>query len=146
MVTDAEARNFGCDLLEHAIQHFAVTAIDRADIAHIEPKPAARDRVHHPTATETADFALAPDAARPAGAGLHQAVVLARIALDQFGKRIGGEQRRVMYLVRKLDRLMAPQQRMGVVSIGENLVFAHCLAPTGSGLKSRIPSPPGVPL
>ena len=98
MVTGAEARNFRRDLLEHAIQHFAVTAIDRADIAHIEPKPAARDRVHHLTAAEIADLALAPDAARPAGAGLHQAVVLARIALDQLGERIGGEQRRLMHL------------------------------------------------
>ena len=66
MVTDTRSRNLGCDFLEHAIEHFAVAAIDRADIAHVEPKPAARDRVDHLTAAEIADFALAPDAARSA--------------------------------------------------------------------------------
>src|SRR5215211_2211141 len=109
MLWRLKAGDLGRDFVKHPLDQLAIAVIDRTDMAHVQPQPAARDRLDHLTAAEIADVALAPDAAEAAGAGLHQTVVLARIFFDQPGKLIHRESRRAMHLMLEPDRLMAPQ-------------------------------------
>ncbi|HEV7877691.1 hypothetical protein [Bradyrhizobium sp.] len=126
-----EVRYLGDDFLKHAVDQFTVTGVNRGDVAHVEPEPAARDGVDDFAATEIADIALTPQFFAAAGAGLHQAVMLARIAFDQFCQVVHRKRRRLVHLVLEPDRLMGPQLRMRLVPFGEDLVRRHCRAPAG---------------
>ena len=57
-----EARYLGGDFLEHPVDQLAVAAVDRADVAHVEPEAAAGDRLDHLATAEIADIAFAPHA------------------------------------------------------------------------------------
>ena len=136
-----EAGNLGRDFLEHPVDQLAVAAIDRADVAHVEPEPAAGNRFDHLPAAEIADIALAPHAAGALGAGLHQAVVLARIALDQLGELVHRERRRLVHLVFEPDRLVAPKLGMRLVPFAEDLA-RHRRAPASVAWPAAIPAVP----
>src|SRR5581483_6903873 len=120
-----ETRHPRRDFGKHPFHHGVVAGIDGADVAHHQPEAAAGNRAHHLFAVKTADLALAPDALSALGAGLDQAVMLARIAPDQFSKRVAREQRRFVQLVGKLDRLMSPQRRMRRIPIGKHGPECH---------------------
>src|ERR1035437_140798 len=110
MLRRVEAWNLRRDFLEHAVEHGVIRTVDAGDVTQIEPETAASDRVHYLTAAEIADLAFAPEAAGFLRAGLHQAVMFARIALDQLGELVGGEQRRLVKPVGEPDRLLPPEQ------------------------------------
>src|SRR5260370_382717 len=94
-----EARHLCDDFLEHLVDQLAVAAVDRADIAHVEPEPATGNRLDYFAPREIADIALAPQLAGTAGAGLHQAIMFARITFDQLGEIVHREGRRLLHFV-----------------------------------------------
>jgi hypothetical protein len=54
---------------------------------------------------------------------------MARIALDQLGKIVHRERRRVVHLMLEADRLMTPQFGVRLVPFAEDLARRHCRTP-----------------
>jgi hypothetical protein len=71
------------------------------------------------------------EGAGAAGAGLDQAVMFAGVIFDQSGEVVHREGRRLVHLVLKPDRRMAPQFGMRLVPFGEDLACRHRRAPDG---------------
>ena len=138
VVRHYEARNLGRDLLEHPVDQLAVAAVDRADIAHVEPEATPGNRLDDLPAGEVADIALAPHPAGALGTRLHQAVVFARIVFDQLRELVHRERRRFVHLVFEPDRLMAPKLGMRLIPCAEDLA-RHRRAPADFPL---LPPPP----
>ncbi len=96
-------------------------------LAQVQPHPALLDRADDLLAREPADLALAPEPALGRAAHVDQAVMLARVAVDQVGQRRAGEERGRMQPVRQPQRLMPPQGGMLPVPVGEYRVLDHAL-------------------
>jgi len=121
VVRHHEIRNLGRDLGEHPVDQLAVAAIDGADVTQVEPETAPGNRFDDLPAGKVADIALAPHAAGSPGARLDQAVVLARIALDQLRELVDREHRRFVHLVFETDRLVTPKLGMRLIPCAEDL-------------------------
>src|SRR5205085_11883548 len=121
-----EARHAIAELVHQIVEQSRVALVDLVDVAQVEPEAALLDRGEHVLAGHAVEIALAPvPAVAVLRAHAEDAVVLARVALDQLRERVAGEQRRLVQAVADAYRLVAPHDGVFLVELRDDGACTH---------------------